>query len=503
MPTNASPERVTIMTLAIKVRKKKRSLAAADRSGKKLKRKLRLRRKKHRIKTRLKGKLKLRRLKRRGKLKVRRKIRLKRRLKRKKGLHRRKWKLSRKHKRFKKKRMKARRKKRAPVPPQAAVETAPSEVIPVVGPGNAPGINLIGFIRAEIGLGESARLAARAIQTTDVPFGILDFPLNVASRMDDTTWAHKETQHPSYNTNILHMNGDSLLHAQMHFGQELFQGRYNIGFWHWELPDFPDENLPGFDLVNEVWVPTSFVHESVSKKSPVPVVRIPHGIEVEVSPDINRETFGLPNNQFLFYMMYDVQSHTARKNPQAVIEAFKLAFEMNNPNVGLVLKINNMSFQPSDLEGLRELVSGHSNIYIIDRILSRIEVNSLLQSTDCFVSLHRSEGFGLGLAEAMYLGKPVVATNWSGNTDFMNPTNSCPVNYELVQVGQDWGPYKAYQTWAEPDVHHAAQLMHSLVNNPEWRHSIAANGQQTIRNEYSPQVVGQMIKERLRGLGLV
>jgi glycosyltransferase involved in cell wall biosynthesis len=501
MPTNASPERVTIMTLAIKVRKKKRSLAAADRSGKKLKRKLRLRRKKHRIKTRLKGKLKLRRLKRKGKLKVRRKIRMK----RKKGLRRRQWKLSRKHKRFKKKRLKARRKKRSPVPPQAAVVEAvpPPAAPPSVGPGNAPGINLIGFIRAEIGLGESARLAARAIQTTDVPFGILDFPLNVASRMDDMTWAHKETQHPAYNTNILHMNGDSLLHAQMHFGQELFQGRYNIGFWHWELPDFPDENLPGFDLVNEVWVPTSFVHETVSKKSPVPVVRIPHGIEVEVSPDINRDTFGLPSNQFLFYMMYDVQSHTARKNPQAVIEAFKLAFEMNNPNVGLVLKINNMSFQPSDLEGLRELVSGHSNIYIIDRILSRVEVNSLLQCTDCFVSLHRSEGFGLGLAEAMYLGKPVVATNWSGNTDFMNPTNSCPVNYQLVQVGQDWGPYKAYQTWAEPDVHHAAQLMHNLVNNPEWRHSIAANGQQTIRNEYSPQVVGQMVKERLRSLGLV
>ncbi|WP_256223193.1 glycosyltransferase family 4 protein [Paenibacillus sp. 1_12] len=434
---------------------------------------------------------------------MKRRNKLKRRSKRR-AIRRKKWKLSRKNSKFKNKRRKARRKKRSPVPSQAAVvEATPPAAAPTDGPGNAPGINLIGFIHAEIGLGESARLAARAIQTTDIPFGIIDFPLNVANRMDDMTWAHKEIQHPAFNTNILHMNGDSLLHAQMHFGEGLFQGRHNIGFWHWELPDFPDENLPGFDLVNEVWVPTSFVHESVSKKSPVPVIRIPHGIHVEVSPEINRNTFGLPDNQFLFYMMYDVQSHTARKNPQAVIEAFKLAFEMNNPNVGLVLKINNMSFQPSDLEGLRELVSGHSNIYIIDRILSRVEVNSLLQCTDCFVSLHRSEGFGLGLAEAMYLGKPVVATNWSGNTDFMNPTNSCPVNYQLVQVGQDWGPYKAYQTWAEPDVHHAAQLMHNLVNNAEWRQSIAANGQQTIRNEYSPQVVGKMIKERLRNLGLI
>jgi glycosyltransferase involved in cell wall biosynthesis len=420
-----------------------------------------------------------------------------------KRIKRRKWKLARKNKRYNKKRIKARRKKRRPVihpeqnpAPIIAPPPVPSET------GLQKGINLIGFIRAEIGLGESARLAARAIQTTDVPFGIINFPLNVASGMDDMTWVHKETEAATFNTNILHMNGDSLPHARMHFGEDLFQGRYNIGYWHWELPDFPDENLPAFDLVQEVWVPTSFVHESVSKKSTVPVIRIPHGIEVDYDPGLNRDTFGLPTNRFLFYMSYDVQSHTARKNPQSVIEAFKLAFDLDNPNVGLVLKINNMDFRPEDLESLRALVSGHSNIYMIDQILSRIQVNSLLQCTDCFVSLHRSEGFGLGLAEAMYLGKPVIGTNWSGNTDFMNPTNSCPVNYQLVQVGQDWGPYKAYQTWAEPDIHHAAQLMYNLANNPEWRNSIAANGQQTIRTEYSPKVVGQLIKERLAAIGL-
>jgi glycosyltransferase involved in cell wall biosynthesis len=494
------------MTLA-RITKKKAKMAS-ERFRKKVKKKLRTKKLRNkRIKTKLKiTKGKLRILKRKTKLK-----KLKRR-QRNKAIRRKKWKLSRKNSKFNKKRLKARRKNRrrlqpviqTPLIPAAnpIVIEAPPAPVPAE-PGLQNGINLIGFIRAEIGLGESARLAARAIQTTNVPFGIINFPLNVASRMEDMSWVHRETETASFNTNIFHMNGDSLAHARAHFGDNLFHGRYNIGYWHWELPDFPDENLPAFDMVDEVWVPTSFVHESVSKKSTVPVVRIPHGIEVDVDPGLNRDSFGLPNNRFLFYMSYDVQSHTARKNPQSVIEAFKLAFDLDNPNVGLVLKINNMNFRPEDLETLRQLVSGHSNIYMIDRILSRVEVNSLLQCTDSFVSLHRSEGFGLGLAEAMYLGKPVIGTNWSGNTDFMNPTNSCPVNYELVQVGQDWGPYKAYQTWAEPDVHHAAQLMHNLVNNPEWRNTIAVNGQQTIRTDYSPQVVGQFIKDRLIANGLL
>ncbi|RXZ80692.1 glycosyltransferase [Paenibacillaceae bacterium] len=409
-----------------------------------------------------------------------------------------------------KKRIRARRRRRAkhvapvpaPVPPPAVQEAPPAPPQPEP-PAHVPhnGVNLIGFIRAQIGLGESSRIAAKALSTTDIPFGIIDFP--IPTRVEDISWAHKEIPHAIYATNLLHMNADSLLHARMHFGEGLFNDRNNIGYWHWELPDFPDENLPAFDLVREVWAPTSFVQESIAKKSPIPVIRIPHGIDVETSPDLNRTSFGLPANRFLFFMMYDVQSHTARKNPQAVIEAFKQAFAVNSPHVGLVLKFNNADFQPADIEELRSLVHGYDNIFMIDSVLSRIEVNSLLNSTDCFVSLHRSEGFGLGLAEAMFLGKPAIGTNWSGNTDFMNENNSCPVNYQLVQVGQDWGPYKAYQTWAEPDLQHAAALMRRLIDDPNWRQSIAANGQHTIRTEFSPQVVGQMIRSRLIELGII
>lgn len=364
-------------------------------------------------------------------------------------------------------------------------------------------MNIIGFVHAEMGIGESSRLAAKAIDTAAIPFGLLNFPLAVASRMSDYSWSHKLLDKARYNTNIFHMNADFMRPAREHFGNELFNGRYNIGYWHWELPEFPDEHVEGFSHVNEVWVSSKFVAESVSKRASVPVITIPHCIQVQVAPNINRSSFGLPENRFLFLMMYDVQSSTLRKNPRAVIEAFKLAFDKNDQRVGLVLKVNNPDFRPNELAELKKLIAERSNVHLMDKVLTRYEVNALLQCTDSYVSLHRAEGFGLGLAEAMYLGKPVIATNWSGNTEFMNASNSCPVSYQLVNIGQDWGPYKSHQIWAEPNIRHASEYMQRLVTDTRWRESIAASGMRTIHNEFSPAVIGQRIKNRLRELRLI
>jgi glycosyltransferase involved in cell wall biosynthesis len=411
--------------------------------------------------------------------------------------------------RFRKGRLKAWRKRRRRTPSPAPAEALPALIetpaeqrveIPEV-PGYVRGINLVGFIRAEMGIGESSRLAARAISKTDIAFGAMNFPVT-SIRMDDMSWAHKEMPDPLYNTNIFHVNADTMRSVHHHFGSGLFDGRYNIGYWHWELPDFPDEFCDGFHFVNEVWAPTSFVAETISKKSPVPVIRIPHGVEVNPPADLNRGSFGLPDDKFLFFSMYDTHSYQRRKNPQGAIEAFKMAFDRKDHSVGLVVKLNHSHANPSDLEEINRLVRGYDNIYIIDRIMQRHEVDGLLNCTDCFVSLHRSEGFGLGLAEAMYLGKPVIGTYWSGNTDFMNSTNSCTVDFNIVGVGGDWGPYKAYQTWAEPDLGHAAHYMRELRYNTDYRNSIAYNGMQHIRTYFSPQAVGGMIKERLKQLGL-
>ncbi|MEY9096910.1 glycosyltransferase family 4 protein [Paenibacillus sp. RC84] len=365
------------------------------------------------------------------------------------------------------------------------------------------GINLVGYNRAEMGIGESCRIAARSIDAVDIPFGVINFEVNNLSRMGDLSWVHKEIEAPRYNINIFHINADQMIFVNTHLGDKIFQGRYNIGYWHWELPDFPEDWKTSFNLVNEIWVPSRFVADSIAIKSPVPVVRIPHSIQVHVNKDMNRKHFNLPEKCFLFMGMYDVHSYQERKNPKAVIEAFKRAFSADDQEVGLVIKVNNSDTNLKEMETLRDEIASHKNIHLIQGTLTREEVNSLINNVNVFVSLHRSEGFGLGLAEAMYLGKAVIGTNWSANTDFMNAKNSCPVDYKLIEIGQDYGPYKAGQYWADPDIKNAANYMERLFSDPEYYSEIAEEGQKTIRNEYSPERVGGLIRERLRHLSLL
>ncbi len=374
---------------------------------------------------------------------------------------------------------------------------------PLIRECDEPGINLIGYSHAEMGIGESCRALAKAIQFSGIPFGIINYSIGNPARMCDQSWKHKETEKILYNTSIIHLNANQMPLAYIHLGDSFFNGRYNIGYWAWELPDFPDDWCDSFKLVQEVWVHSNFILDSVSKKSPVPVRRIPPAIEVKYPNDIKRSFFKLPEGPFLFLCMYDAHSFQVRKNPQAVIEAFKLAFKKEDTSVGLVLKISNAKTFPSEVERLKAQIYGYKNIYLIEEILTRDTVNALISCTDCFTSLHRSEGFGLVLAEAMYLGKSVIGTNWSGNIDFMNSTNSCVVDYDLIKVGKDYGPYKAYQVWADPDIEQAAHYMGKLISDKEWREMLALNGQKTIRSNYSPKSVGEMIKQRLMELELL
>jgi glycosyltransferase involved in cell wall biosynthesis len=359
------------------------------------------------------------------------------------------------------------------------------------------GINLIGYARAEMGIGESCRIAARNLDVAGIPFGIINFIGTNSARMSDLSWAHKEIKEPLYDINIVHLNAEQMIELYTEYGTELFNNRYTIGYWHWELPDFPDRWLNSFSLVDEVWVPSRFVADSIAEKSPVPVVRIPHSVQVVISTPRDRAYFGLPEDRFLFLCMFDLNSYQARKNPQAAIAAFQTAFGSRRNDVGLVIKVNGFVNNQNDLRKLQDAVREFENIYIIAETLSRNDTNALINVVDCYVSLHRSEGFGLGLAESMYLGKPVIGTGWSGNVDFMNPFNSCMVNYRLVQLGTDHGPYEAYQYWAEPEIEHAAYYMSKLVEDREFCDKLSKTGQKDIMDRFSPEVVGLQIKKRL------
>ncbi|PKG22798.1 glycosyl transferase family 1 [Niallia nealsonii] len=364
------------------------------------------------------------------------------------------------------------------------------------------GVNLIGYARAEIGVGEACRMTAKSLSTTKIPFGIINYTQE-GLKEEDLSWARKEINELAYYTNVIQINADSIPDVYNHYGEHSFENHYNIGYWAWELMDFPNKWSNRFNFVDEVWAPSHFVKDSIQKKTNKPVVRIPHAISLERSTTFGREHFNLPKNCFLFLTMYDSRSYQQRKNPWGAIEAFLKAFPKNNLSVGLVLKVNNVETFPSELHKLQEAIKGLNNIYLITKPLRRSEVNSLINVCDSFISLHRSEGFGMVLAESMYLGKPVIGTDWSGNTDFMSSENSCTVHYKLVKIGNDYGPYSHNQLWADPDIEHASYYMKKIINDSSWSDLIAQKGQETILTNFSPKTVGRMINHRLLELNLI
>jgi len=255
--------------------------------------------------------------------------------------------------------------------------------------------------------------------------------------------------------------------------------------------------MADFEFTDEIWAASRFIRDAVSRKSPAPVVVIPPVVRLSSSRHHSKTQLGLPERRYLFLAMFDASSVLQRKNPLGVLRAFKKAFAGNDPSVGLIMKFNNPDNGQPLPPALGEEIAGQENVFVIDRIMDRDEVNSLIRLSDCFVSLHRSEGFGLGPAEAMSLGKPSIITNWSGNTDYMTPDNSIGIDYELVKLGQDYGPYQAHQFWAEPDLEQAAYWMKKIFKDSELAKRIGRLAQETIDSRFSPTAVGRIIQDRL------
>ncbi|HET7615430.1 MAG TPA: glycosyltransferase [Bacillales bacterium] len=360
------------------------------------------------------------------------------------------------------------------------------------------GVNVIGYGRAESGLGQACRLGAAALQSVGMPFCVIN-QAHTFSRKRDFTLAECEATRPIYDTNLVYLNAAQLLetHKWRRSFRKTMEGRRNIGYWHWELQEFPDEWTGAFDLLDEVWVPSDFTLRSVSEKAAVPVVEMPHAVSLQVPGHSVLEQLGLPRNRFLFLTMFETLSLGERKNPYAVISAFQRAFRNDDQSVGLIVKMNAPKQKHGEAEAIKQAIRGYENIYLVDEILNRSEVNGLLNETDSYVSLHRSEGFGLPIAEAMYLGKPAIVTNWSGNTDFIESGNSCPVNFRLIRVGEDHGPYGARQVWADPDIEEAAEWMKKLATQATFCRSIGKKAKETMVSRFSPETIGRRMVRRI------
>ena len=354
------------------------------------------------------------------------------------------------------------------------------------------GVNVIGHVTGEFGLGEGVRGALKAMESASIPFVIQDLKED-SQRSLDLTYSNFSEKYP-YRINYIHTNPhQSIL---QNISPECFKSGYNIGFWAWELQTFPDFWLGAFEKFDEVWTPSSYTAEAISAVSPLPVMKMPHPIELPPNT-LSRGDLNLPNNKFIFLLMFDMGSGFERKNPLAAIQAFQQIFSKDNKDVVLIIKFRSHPLYQEHENKLLAQVEGWSSIQLIEGNLTKEEVNGLVDNCDCYVSLHRAEGFGLTMADAMFYGKPVIATAYSANMEFMNVGNSFLVKYDLVATTEAYGLYPKGSIWADPDIDRAASLMEYVFNNYLQAQQVGATAAKEIRSLCSPQAIGTKIRHRL------
>ena len=357
------------------------------------------------------------------------------------------------------------------------------------------GINVVGYIRTESGMGEGARSIVRAAEAVGLSHSVSNVSHNVVSRMDDRTVGVRPDA-PDYGINIFVINADQVPAVAKDIGDARFRAHYNVGAWVWEQDRFPTAWVSAFGYFDEIWTPSRFSLDALSTVSPLPVRRMPHLVDITPNPGASRETFDLAADQFVFLFIFDYLSYVDRKNPLGVARAFGRAFASDEP-VTLVLKCANSDFDPEAHAMLERDVTNHPRIRLIDRYLERAQVIDLMAVSDAYVSLHRSEGFGLTLAEAMCLGKPVIATQYSGNTDFMNPANSLPVGYRLTTLERDVGPYLKGTHWADPDLDQAANQMRRVYDDQDLGRRLGEQAASDIASQFGREAVGAILRDRV------
>jgi glycosyltransferase involved in cell wall biosynthesis len=394
-----------------------------------------------------------------------------------------------------------------PAPARSASDPPTSE--PGVGAhatqnGAQPAVRVTGYLSHTLGLGAAGRGYAQALQAAGVAVSTASVPLHhleLPVELQDGYGRHgfEDVVHDGvhHGFEIVAVNAEELPSFVGRLGEDYFQGP-RIGIWGWETDTIPARWQRAFALVQEIWVYSRFMAQNIGAVAPVPTIALPPPVQAPAEPAAPQR-LDVPANGFLFLFVFDYLSTIQRKNPVGLIEAFKRAFA---PGEGprLLLKTINGPLRPLAEEEVLWAAHGRPDIHVVDRSLGGAQLNGLMAACDCYVSLHRSEGFGLTMAEAMAIGKPTIGTGYSGNLDFMNAQNSYLVEYELGRVGPDCEIYPPEGTWARPSVEHAAELMRRVVERPDEAAAIAARAREDVARELSPQATGAAMRRRLEEL---
>jgi glycosyltransferase involved in cell wall biosynthesis len=374
----------------------------------------------------------------------------------------------------------------------------------------ALGVNWIGPVNRSSGLGTAARGYVTALQSVGVATRLI--PLDKLFGHQAIIKHGLESTPQDFPISMVHANADLTPVLFNLYGGELARARYRIGLWVWELPAARQEWFEAAKRYDELWVPSIFCQTAFKALSNKPISVIPYMVDdlPSVGSDDRedmRASLDLPNDAFVFLYMFDTYSFVGRKNPQCLLEAFEAEFS-DDLNVILLLKIsyydNLQSGYSSDNQAfllkLEDTLARLPNVRIMTEIISQTDVYRLMNAADCYVSPHRSEGFGLTVAEAMYYGKPVIATDFGGTTDFVKEGVGFPLSYKLVELTFDQGPYARGNVWADPSVEHLQSLMRQVAEDPALCAKVGAAARALVTKQLSKEAIGRQARRRLRSI---
>ena len=369
-------------------------------------------------------------------------------------------------------------------------------------------VTLIGFPFGSTGRSEHIRAVWRALAAAGVAARIFD--VGATGSVDDADLLREfgafRTQTIPPGIRLFHLNGDEVARHLPALLRDHQAGAapsgHNIVFPAWELPHYPAQWARSLEQCDEVWAASTFAYDSIRAAVKVPVLHMPNACEPHVGALLGRAHFGVPQDRLAILFFFDFWSYPSRKNPRAVIETFRRLLAMRaDANVQLVLKLNHSSHDPAVLAEIGAATAQFGDrVSVIDATLTNNEAKNLVRCCDVFLSLHRSEGFGRGPAEAMFFGKPVIATGWSGNMEYMNDSNACLVRYSLIPVGPDEYPFAAGQVWADPDIAHATEFLVRLVDEPAYAKAIGERARQHMMENFSDSVLGARYRARFEAI---
>jgi len=372
--------------------------------------------------------------------------------------------------------------------------------------GEGKGVCLVGHLYAPIGMGEHVRCTYRALRSVALRPTLSNIDNFVPSEADFfpedadelTEFSGACTDRLS-DINVFHINGDEVEQALSSLSRHQSWNGYNIVYPLWELAKYPAEWACQLDRFDEIWAPSRFIYDSLRRACTKPVIHMPLACEVVLTSFLGRRYFGIPEDNYTFLFFYDLRSYTTRKNPQAIVRAFRALLAIHPfSKAHLVIKVNGVGKNPEAFHQLsRELDDLEDHVTLFQRVMTSNEIKNLVRCCDCFVSLHRSEGYGLGIAEAMVLGKPVIATAFSGNMDFMSPDASYGIGYTLVPLNEGDYPHYRDQVWAEPDWEKASSCMATLIDDPEKGRAIGKRASAHMRLRFGYRPIGLNYFNRL------